>query len=50
MHNNTYSFEDIALLITVYNRSSSLSRLLDAFHNLGIHFGEIIVSDDCSTI
>lgn len=50
MHNNTYSFEDIALLITVYNRSSSLSRLLDAFHNLGIHFGEIIVSDDCSAI
>ncbi|WP_304063567.1 glycosyltransferase [Pedobacter glucosidilyticus] len=48
MHNNTYSFEDIALLITVYNRSSSLERLLKAFDELGICFGEIIVSDDCS--
>lgn len=41
-------FDDITLLITHYNRSSSLKRLLDRLAELNIKFGEIIVSDDCS--
>ncbi|SEB09286.1 glycosyltransferase [Pedobacter hartonius] len=41
-------FNDVTLLITHYNRSSSLERLLRSFKELGIVFGEIIVSDDCS--
>jgi len=41
-------FEDVTLLITHYNRSSSLERLLKAFADLNIQFSEIIVSDDCS--
>lgn len=42
------SFENVSLLITHYNRSSSLLRLLNKLQELGIAFGEIIVSDDCS--
>lgn len=42
------SFPDVTLLITVYNRSRSLERLLSAFAHLGCHFGDIVVSDDCS--
>ncbi len=41
-------FKDITLLITHYNRSSSLERLLETFHQFGVSFYEIIVSDDCS--
>jgi len=41
-------FSDITLLITHYNRSRSLERLLDAFNERKITFGEIVVSDDCS--
>jgi len=41
-------FSEVTLLITVYNRSRSLERLLAAFENLNVRFGEIIVSDDCS--
>jgi glycosyltransferase involved in cell wall biosynthesis len=41
-------FSDVTLLITHYNRSSSLERLVRAFKELGVGFGEIIVSDDCS--
>jgi len=48
MH-QSYSFNDVALLVTHYNRSNSLQRLLDSFKNEGIEFGEIIVSDDCSS-
>lgn len=43
---NTYS--EVSLLITHYNRSSSLERLLKAFKSLNMSFAEIIVSDDCS--
>jgi glycosyltransferase involved in cell wall biosynthesis len=42
-------FNDVALLITHYNRSSSLERLLKTFHELNCEFSEIIVSDDGSS-
>ncbi|RZL62271.1 MAG: glycosyltransferase, partial [Pedobacter sp.] len=41
-------FENVGLLITHYNRSQSLERLLKAFQNLNISFGEVVVSDDGS--
>lgn len=44
----TTYFENITLLITHYNRSSSLERLLRTFHELNCRFKEIIVSDDAS--
>ena len=47
---NMYEFNDVALLITHYNRSSSLRRLLQSFKDLNCSFGEIIVSDDGSDI
>ncbi len=43
-----YSFTGITLLITHYNRSSSLERLLAAFRRLDCKFGDIVVSDDAS--
>lgn len=42
------SFANVSLLITHYNRSASLERLLKAFAGLQCSFGEIIVSDDGS--
>jgi glycosyltransferase involved in cell wall biosynthesis len=44
-----YNFNSVALLITHYNRSNSLDRLLRSLKKLNIYFGEIIVSDDCSS-
>jgi glycosyltransferase involved in cell wall biosynthesis len=41
-------FDNVTLLITHFNRSKSLERLLDQFEYLGCSFKEIIVSDDCS--
>jgi glycosyltransferase involved in cell wall biosynthesis len=41
-------FPEISLLITHYNRSSSLQKLLTSFESLKCTFGEIIVSDDGS--
>jgi len=41
-------FPGITLLITHYNRSSSLKRLLEVFTELDITFGGIVVSDDSS--
>lgn len=41
-------FENIALLITHYNRSKSLEKLLKSFKGLEIQFKEVIVSDDGS--
>jgi len=41
-------FKDVTLLITHYNRSNSLEKLLRGFSDLNISFGEIIVSDDAS--
>ncbi|RRB01245.1 glycosyltransferase family 2 protein [Larkinella rosea] len=43
-----HHFPEVTLLITHYNRSSSLERLLKAFQDLKCSFGEIIVSDDAS--
>ena len=43
-----FSFPGITLLITHYNRSSSLERLLAAFSKLNCEFEDIVVSDDCS--
>jgi glycosyltransferase involved in cell wall biosynthesis len=45
---NMYEFNDVSLLITHYNRSSSLRRLLQSFQDQNCSFGEIIVSDDGS--
>ena len=45
---NTFSFPSVSLLITHYNRSSSLERLLKKIDELGCRFGEIIVADDAS--
>lgn len=44
-----YFFKDVCLLITHFNRSNSLERLLRTCKQLGLNFGEIVVSDDCST-
>lgn len=44
----TTHFPDVTLLITHYNRSKSLERLLQAFQDLKFSFGDIVVSDDCS--
>lgn len=45
----TMHFDNVSLLITHYNRSQSLNRLLLAFEQLGIAFAEVVVSDDCSS-
>ncbi len=42
-------FKDITLLITHYNRSKSLERLLKAFEELNCSFEDTVVSDDCSS-
>jgi glycosyltransferase involved in cell wall biosynthesis len=42
------NFPNVSLLITHFNRPDSLRRLLEKFSMLSCHFGEIIVSDDCS--
>ncbi len=41
-------FPEVTLLITHYNRSGSLARLLATFESLQTSFGEIVVSDDGS--
>ncbi|MFD0749440.1 glycosyltransferase [Mucilaginibacter calamicampi] len=41
-------FSSITLLVTHYNRSQSLERLLKAFEAQHISFGDIVVSDDGS--
>jgi len=48
MEVNKVYFENITLLITHYNRSSSLERLLHTFVNQHIKFANIVVSDDAS--
>lgn len=45
---NSFVFPEVTLLITHYNRSLSLERLLTVFEGLGCFFAKIIVSDDCS--
>ena len=43
-----YNFPEVTLLITHYDRSSSLERLLNSFQLLDLSFGDIVVSDDGS--
>jgi glycosyltransferase involved in cell wall biosynthesis len=43
-----YYFEGVSLLVTHYNRSTSLERLIRTFDRLNCRFEEIIVSDDSS--
>ncbi len=43
-------FKDITLLITHYNRSKSLERLLKAFGELNCSFEDTVVSDDFSSV
>jgi glycosyltransferase involved in cell wall biosynthesis len=45
---NNYTFPGVTLMITHYNRSRSLERLLQRLRDLGCNFEEIVVSDDCS--
>ena len=42
-------FHDVTLLITHFNRSTSLERLLAGFRELDCSFGDIVVSDDSSS-
>lgn len=44
----SYFFKDVTLLITHYNRSKSLERLLASLARLNCRFEEIVVSDDAS--
>ena len=41
-------FFNITLLVTHYNRSNSLQRLLQSFQQKGFIFGDVVVSDDGS--
>lgn len=43
-----YHFEKVTLLVTHYNRSSSLENLLRSFDSIDVVFGDIVVSDDGS--
>lgn len=45
---NTHIYPSVTLLITHYNRSQSLERLLKSFEDLNFKFGDIVVSDDGS--
>ncbi|RZL62270.1 MAG: glycosyltransferase [Pedobacter sp.] len=49
INTNGNQFNEVALLITHYNRSKSLENLLASFKNIHCSFGEIIVSDDGSS-
>lgn len=41
-------FDEVTLMITHYNRSKSLERLLAELKKADCHFKDIVVSDDCS--
>ena len=45
---STNHFGNVTLLVTHYNRSRSLERLLRSFINLQVSFGDIVISDDGS--
>jgi glycosyltransferase involved in cell wall biosynthesis len=49
MTQKSFYYPEVALLITHYNRSASLERLLNAFKSLDCRFGQMVVSDDGST-
>nr|MBC7614092.1 glycosyltransferase [Pseudopedobacter sp.] len=46
----TYHYDNVELLVTHFNRSNSLERLLKAFKSLRTTFGNIVVSDDGSRL
>lgn len=46
--NSTRHIADVTLLITTYNRSESLKRLLKSLKKYNLTFAEVIVSDDAS--
>jgi len=48
MNDEHFHFKDVTLLVTHYNRSQSLERLLKAFKRLHCAFDDIVVSDDAS--
>jgi len=48
MVKNNYHFDNVTLLVTHYNRSKSLERLLDNFQKVNCSFSQIVVSDDGS--
>jgi glycosyltransferase involved in cell wall biosynthesis len=48
MSDSTFHFPGVTLLVTHYNRSRSLERLLDRFKTLNCSFENIVVSDDGS--
>lgn len=41
-------FDNVTLLVTHFNRSKSLERLLAGFRELQVSFEDVVVSDDCS--
>lgn len=48
MDTQKYNFNNVSLLITHYNRSTSLEKLLNTFKTRSCFFAEIVVSDDGS--
>ncbi|WP_316810266.1 glycosyltransferase family 2 protein [Pedobacter heparinus] len=48
MTEHAYRFKEVTLLITHYNRSSSLGRLLNAFDKINCSFGDVVISDNAS--
>jgi len=48
MIQRAHHFENVTLLITHYNRSKSLERLLEHFEKVDCSFNEVVVSDDGS--
>lgn len=48
MTKTAYYFKEVTVLITHYNRSGSLERLLSAFARENCKFGDVVVSDDAS--
>jgi len=43
-----YYFKDVTLLVTHFNRSQSLERLLNSFAQINCSFGDVVISDDGS--
>lgn len=50
MYKNPYYFKSVTLLITHYNRSTSIEKLLLSFLDLNCSFEDVIVSDDGSRV
>lgn len=48
MSEHAYHFKDVTLLITHYNRSGSLGRLLNTFKDINCSFGDVVISDNAS--